>query len=88
MEDIPEIVWRACYTWLTQNKVIPKEGLVDRPISNVTELAIYLRDGVLLCKLVNKLNSDALKLTDFNRKPQMIRVCLRALSYYLYFILI
>lgn len=44
------------------------------PDSEIKVLAITLRDGVLLCNLLNFLDANALD-RDFNRKPQMAQVC-------------
>lgn len=64
-------LWRECAAWLTHCKVIPPDHKANWPESEIRILALTLRDGVLLCNLLNFLDSNALDMRDFNRKPQM-----------------
>lgn len=66
-------LWRDCVAWLIQCKVIPKDHKANWPDSEIKVLAITLRDGVLLCHLLNYLDPACLE-TDFHRKPQMAQV--------------
>lgn len=66
-------LWRECAAWLTRCKVIPIEHKANANESEIRVLALTLRDGVLLCNLVNFLDPKAG--LDFNRKPQMAQVC-------------
>lgn len=68
-----EGLWRECAAWLTRCKVIPLEHKANAHESEIRVLALTLRDGVLLCNLINFL--DAKAGLDFNRKPQMAQVC-------------
>lgn len=68
-----EGLWRECAAWLTRCKVIPLEHKANAHESEIRVLALTLRDGVLLCNLINFLDPKAG--LDFNRKPQMAQVC-------------
>lgn len=65
-------LWRECAAWLTRCKVIPIEHKANANESEIRVLALTLRDGVLLCNLINFLDVKAG--IDFNRKPQMAQV--------------
>lgn len=67
-------LWRDCVNWLIQCKVIPPDHKANWPDSEIKILAITLRDGVLLCHLLNYLDPSCLENTDFHRKPQMAQV--------------
>lgn len=71
---LPTELWRDCAKWLTQCKVIPPEHKANWPDSEIRVLALTLRDGVILCNLLNYLDPTGLDLRDFNRKPQMAQV--------------
>lgn len=71
-----EDLWRECAAWLTRCKVIPSDHKSNWPDSEIRVLALTLRDGVLLCNLINFLDANALDMKDFNRKPQMAQVSL------------
>lgn len=69
-----EDLWRECAAWLTRCKVIPPDHKANWPDSDhLRVLALTLRDGVLLCNLINFLDPNA-DMKDFNRKPQMAQV--------------
>lgn len=68
-------LWRECASWLTRCNIIPP----DHKANNIREsdpkiLANLLRDGVVLCNLINFLDANALDMKDFHRKPQMAQV--------------
>lgn len=67
-------LWRECAAWLTRCQVIPPEHKANWPDSQIEVLAKTLRDGVLLCNLLNFLDASTLDMRDFNRKPQMAQV--------------
>lgn len=69
-----EDLWRECSAWLTRCKVIPPDHKANWADSEIRVLALTLRDGVLLCNLINFLDLNALDMKDFNRKPQMAQV--------------
>lgn len=72
--SVADDLWRECASWLTRCKVIPPDHKANLPDSEIRVLALTLRDGVLLCNLLNFIDPNALDMKDFNRKPQMAQV--------------
>ena len=73
-------LWRQCTHWLIQCRVLPPSHRVTWDGAQVCELAQALRDGVLLCQLLNNLLPHAINLREVNLRPQMSqvrRVCRR-----------
>lgn len=60
--------WRECVSWLVKIKIIP-----ENHTTNLMKLSALLRDGVILCNILNQLDAS-LELRDFNKKPQMAQV--------------
>lgn len=67
-------VWRDCAGWLTQCGVLRPDHKANWPDASVSDLAYTLRDGVLLCNLLNTIEKGCLDLKDVNQKPQMAQV--------------
>lgn len=81
-------LWRECAAWLTRCNVIPPDHKANGPDSEIRVLALTLRDGVLLCNLLNFIDANALDMKDFNRKPQMAQVCVIVLFIFRSYLLI
>lgn len=67
-------LWRECASWLTKCQQIPPDHKANNWESDPKILANLLRDGVVLCNLINFLDVNALDMKDFHRKPQMAQV--------------
>lgn len=67
-------LWRQCTHWLIQCRVLPPSHRVTWDGAQVCELAQALRDGVLLCQLLNNLQPHAINLREVNLRPQMSQV--------------
>uniref|UniRef100_A0A452HGH6 Uncharacterized protein n=1 Tax=Gopherus agassizii TaxID=38772 RepID=A0A452HGH6_9SAUR len=67
-------LWKQCASWLIQCRVLPPNHRVTWPSAQVCELAQALRDGVLLCQLLNNLMPHAVNLREINLRPQMSQV--------------
>ncbi|XP_019537009.1 protein vav isoform X2 [Aedes albopictus] len=77
-------LWRECAAWLTRCKIIPADHKANQSDSEIKTLAAILRDGVLLCNLLNFLDSSAFEARDFNRKPQMAHfLCIQNIKLFL-----
>lgn len=74
MATVSDDLWRECAVWLTRCKAIPADHKANWPDSEIRVLALTLRDGVILCNLLNLIDPNALDMKDFNRKPQMAQV--------------
>lgn len=66
--------WRECANWLTRCGAIRADHKVNWPESTVDDLAHTLRDGVILCNLLNILVPECLGTKDIHQKPQMAQV--------------
>lgn len=72
--------WRQCALWLINCKVLPASHRVTWEAAQVFDLAQTLRDGVLLCHLLNNLRPQSINLKEINLRPQMSQVSHRSLS--------
>ncbi|KPP70297.1 hypothetical protein Z043_110881 [Scleropages formosus] len=66
--------WRQCALWLIQCNVLPASHRVTWESAQVFDLAQTLRDGVLLCQLLNNLRPQSINLKEINLRPQMSQV--------------
>uniref|UniRef100_A0A3Q3IIG8 Vav guanine nucleotide exchange factor 3 n=1 Tax=Monopterus albus TaxID=43700 RepID=A0A3Q3IIG8_MONAL len=76
--------WRQCALWLIHCKVLPAEHRVTWDSAQVFDLAQTLRDGVLLCHLLNNLKPQSVNLKEINLRPQMSQfLCLKNIRTFL-----
>ncbi|KAG1969331.1 guanine nucleotide exchange factor VAV3b isoform X5 [Pimephales promelas] len=76
--------WRQCSLWLINCKVLPRNHRVTADAAQVFDLAQTLRDGVLLCQLLNNLKPDTINLKEINLRPQMSQfLCLKNIRTFL-----
>ncbi|KAA0719073.1 Guanine nucleotide exchange factor VAV3 [Triplophysa tibetana] len=76
--------WRQCSLWLIRCKVLPRNHRVTAESAQVFDLAQTLRDGVLLCQLLNNLRPDTINLKEINLRPQMSQfLCLKNIQTFL-----
>lgn len=66
--------WRQCALWLISCRVLPPNHRVTAATAQVFDLAQTLRDGVLLCQLLNNLRAHSINLKEINLRPQMSQV--------------
>lgn len=66
--------WRQCAHWLVAARVLPAGHRASSPEGQVWDLAQALRDGVLLCHLLNALLPRAVPARDICPRPQMSQV--------------
>ncbi|XP_040891096.1 proto-oncogene vav-like isoform X2 [Toxotes jaculatrix] len=77
-------LWRQCATWLIDCRVLPENHRVTWEGAQVCDLAQALRDGVLLCQLLNNLLPQAVNLREINLRPQMSQfLCLKNIRTFL-----
>ena len=67
-----QFTWRGCAKWLEQCKVLRTDAYP--PDAQVVHFAHSLRDGVLLCHLITRLDPEALDFRDVCLRPQMAQV--------------
>ncbi|XP_023678052.1 guanine nucleotide exchange factor VAV3b [Paramormyrops kingsleyae] len=76
--------WRQCALWLIDCKVLPPNHRVTWETAQVFDLAQTLRDGVLLCQLLNNLKAQSINLKEINLRPQMSQfLCLKNIRTFL-----
>ncbi|XP_049603682.1 guanine nucleotide exchange factor VAV3 isoform X1 [Syngnathus scovelli] len=76
--------WRQCAAWLIGCKVLPVNHRVTADTAQVFDLAQTLRDGVLLCQLLNNLKAHSIDLKQINLRPQMSQfLCLKNIRTFL-----
>ncbi|XP_077460844.1 proto-oncogene vav [Stigmatopora argus] len=77
-------LWRQCGKWLIECRVLPETHRVTWETAQVCDLAQALRDGVLLCQLLNNLLPLAVNLREINLRPQMSQfLCLKNIRTFL-----
>ncbi|XP_030607549.1 guanine nucleotide exchange factor VAV3-like isoform X3 [Archocentrus centrarchus] len=76
--------WRQCSMWLISCNVLPANHRVTADTAQVFDLAQTLRDGVLLCQLLNNLRPHTINLKEINLRPQMSQfLCLKNIRTFL-----
>ncbi|XP_049454673.1 guanine nucleotide exchange factor VAV3-like isoform X3 [Epinephelus fuscoguttatus] len=76
--------WRQCAMWLIGCNVLPANHRVTADTAQVFDLAQTLRDGVLLCQLLNNLRCHTINLKEINLRPQMSQfLCLKNIRRFL-----
>ncbi|KAF3698735.1 Guanine nucleotide exchange factor VAV3 [Channa argus] len=76
--------WRQCTKWLISCNVLPANHRVTADKAQVFDLAQTLRDGVLLCQLLNNLRPQTINLKEINLRPQMSQfLCLKNIRTFL-----
>ncbi|XP_054914348.1 guanine nucleotide exchange factor VAV3-like [Poeciliopsis prolifica] len=76
--------WRQCAMWLIGCNVLPANHRVTADTAQVFDLAQTLRDGVLLCQLLNNLKPHTINLKEINLRPQMSQfLCLKNIRTFL-----
>ncbi|XP_034039572.1 guanine nucleotide exchange factor VAV3-like isoform X2 [Thalassophryne amazonica] len=76
--------WRQCAVWLISCNVLPVNHRVTADTAQVFDLAQTLRDGVLLCQLLNNLSAHTINLKEINLRPQMSQfLCLKNIRTFL-----
>ncbi|CAH0722170.1 unnamed protein product, partial [Brenthis ino] len=79
-----EDLWRDCASWLTRCGLLRPDHKANWDKSTIHDLAYTLRDGVLLCNLLNTLHPGCIDMKDVNQRPQMAQfLCMRNIKVFL-----
>ena len=76
--------WQECASWLIRCGALRADHKANWPTATAVDLAYILRDGVLLCNLLNTIEASCIDSKDVNQKPQMAQfLCLRNINAFL-----
>ncbi|GLH08883.1 60S ribosomal protein L27a [Gryllus bimaculatus] len=76
--------WKNCVNWLVRCEVLRPDHQTLQNGAHVEDLAYTLRDGVLLCCLINILEPDCIEMQNVNLNPQTTRcLCLQNIDIFL-----
>nr|XP_042895082.1 protein vav [Parasteatoda tepidariorum] len=79
-----DTLWHECADWLIKQQVILPDHRVTWPEAQVIDLVYTLRDGVLLCQLLNKLVPECIDLKEISLRPQLSQfLCLKNIRTFL-----
>ena len=63
--------WKLCADWLVRCEILAPEHPAAKPSGQLQNLAAVLRDGVLICMLLNRLRPGAIDSKEFSPHPQV-----------------
>lgn len=66
--------WREGAQWLARVGLIGHDHVLNSSSSKMFDLAKFLRDGVMLCKLLYLLDENSIDLSTINQRPQNAQV--------------
>jgi len=69
-----------CAEWLVRCQVLGRDQRAALPTATISDLNHALRDGVLICLLINRLRPKTIDPKDFSQRPQMSQVYRQRLS--------
>ncbi|XP_062582313.1 guanine nucleotide exchange factor VAV2-like isoform X3 [Saccostrea cucullata] len=76
--------WKHCADWLVRCNILPEEHRATQANASAFDLAQALRDGVLICHLLNNLSPGSVDLKDFSQRPQLSQfLCLKNIRTFL-----
>ncbi|XP_018361758.1 PREDICTED: protein vav [Trachymyrmex cornetzi] len=76
--------WHESARWLIRCGALRADHKANWPQATAFDLAYTLRDGVLLCNLLNIVDAGCIDMKDVNQKPQMAQfLCLRNIKVFL-----
>ncbi|XP_046365888.1 guanine nucleotide exchange factor VAV2-like isoform X3 [Haliotis rufescens] len=76
--------WRLCVEWLVRCQILPEDHKATRSDANAFDLAQALRDGSLICHLLNQLYPSSVDLKEFSPRPQMSQfLCMKNIRTFL-----
>lgn len=66
--------WKECAGWLTRWNILRGDHRANWANATIGDLAHTLRDGVLLCTLLSKIDPHCIDMKMVNLKPALARV--------------
>lgn len=68
---LPSPPWRDCVKWLVSCGLVPPDHEMTKESAEPVTLATYLRDGVVICQLLNTINPGCIDMKEVNLRPQL-----------------
>ena len=69
-----ERLWRSCVKWFTDVNLIPPSHFLNTDKATYVDLAKFLRDGSMLCKLLSLLDEDSIEMHTIYLRPRNAQV--------------
>ena len=66
--------WRECADWLTRCGILRSDHIANGAEAKARDLAVTLRDGVILCNLLNDIEPGCIDTKDVSQKPRLSQV--------------
>jgi len=63
--------WKLCADWLVRCHILAPEHPAAKATGQLQNLAAVLRDGVLICMLLNRLHPGAIDFKEYSSHPQV-----------------
>ncbi|XP_050733088.1 protein vav-like isoform X11 [Eriocheir sinensis] len=84
MARVEQMQWTLCCEWLQRVGLIRSDHLLATDQANLTDLCIFLRDGVMLCELLHLLDRNSIQLWTINKRPHRAQfLCLKNIGIFL-----
>eukprot|EP00096_Caligus_rogercresseyi_P015951 TRINITY_DN845_c0_g1_i12.p1 TRINITY_DN845_c0_g1~~TRINITY_DN845_c0_g1_i12.p1 ORF type:complete len:887 (+),score=303.30 TRINITY_DN845_c0_g1_i12:1138-3798(+) len=79
-----EPLWKQCVSWLLRLRVLPDNHVITGSSASIQDLAYALRDGVLLCHVLQVMEPASLDMRNVNQRPQNAQfLCLKNIRVFL-----
>ncbi|XP_040582225.1 protein vav isoform X3 [Lepeophtheirus salmonis] len=80
----PEPLWKQCVSWLCRLEVLPDNHCITGSSASIQDLAYALRDGVLLCHVIQIMDPGSVDMRNVNQRPQNAQfLCLKNIRVFL-----
>lgn len=69
-----EELWQECSHWLARIELITRDHVLTSENAKLMDLCRFLRDGVMICKILHILDDGSIDLRAINQRPQNAQV--------------
>ena len=74
MAVLNDKTWTNCVKWFTDVRLIPTSHFLNSDRASCVDLAKFLRDGSMLCKLLSLLDEDSIEMHTVYLRPRNAQV--------------
>ncbi|ROT82143.1 Guanine nucleotide exchange factor VAV2 [Penaeus vannamei] len=79
-----EELWQECCHWLARIELITRDHVLTSENAKLADLCRFLRDGVMICKILHILDEGCIDLRAINQRPQNAQfLCMKNISIFL-----